>query len=119
VYEAHVADFDRTVLRLTAALEAERALTQSLLEKYHALRLAGGAAPVAMTPLPAKPRDDVQDAIELQAGSDTMLARHLQRWAKRQKLDGVEELAIVKQIMHWQSGEDADDPFSSGDDMTQ
>lgn len=80
-----------------------------LLEKYHALRAAGAAIPTPTIPLQQKDRDDVLDAIELQAGNDRGLSRELQRWAKRQQLNGVSDVEIVKSIMHWEDPDDFDD----------
>lgn len=98
---------ERARHELATLAQRDHDLVDSLLEKYHALRWAGAEHPVARVALPVAQRTDLQDAIELMAGADTSLARHLHRFAKQQALDGVGTLDIVQQILHWQ--DDVDD----------
>lgn len=93
-----------------------------LLEKYHSLKLHGAALGVppqtAVQPLAPKARDEVFEAIELQAGGDRSLQRHLSKWAAMKKLEGMEPLEIINQVLHWHSADDDDfseDPMSHTD----
>jgi hypothetical protein len=55
--------------------------------------------------LPARQKDELQEAIELAAGVDSALARHLQRWSQQQKLDGAKEHDIIQAILHWKTAD--------------
>lgn len=84
-----------------------------LLTMYHELKLQGAVPPsaspiVPQATLPKKERDDVFDAIELQAGNDSTLKRHLTRWAKTRQLEGMDPTEIINAILHWQSEDDGD-----------
>ncbi len=91
---------------LVATLRHEHERYDNLLEKYHALRLMGGAPERKLEPLPIAQRDEIADAIELAAGNDGALQRHLNRFAKQQKLDGASEHDIIQAIIHWRSDDD-------------
>ena len=75
-------------------------------------RLAGATPqPVERVPLAALApplRDEISEAIDLAAGPDKALARHLARWAKQQQLDGAKEHDIIQSILHWHSATEWD-----------
>jgi len=58
-----------------------------------------------LVPLPTPERDEIEEAIELAAGTDSALARHLGRWSKKAKLDGAKERDIINSILHWKTAD--------------
>ena len=100
---ATVEDAHQLVRDARMGVEASLGRYDALLEKYHALRLMGGAPERKLEPLPIAKRDEIADAIELAAGNDSALQRHLNRFAKTQKLDGASEHDIIQAIIHWRS----------------
>lgn len=101
---------EEVVRRYDAWLAAETRRYDSLMSMYHTLKVQGAvAAPPSIAPqvmLAKQERDDVFDAIELQAGGDTTLRRHLTRWAKTRQLEGMDPTEIINAILHWQSDDD-------------
>ena len=75
-------------------------------------RLAAATPPpverLPMVQLPPPLRDEISEAIDLAAGPDKALARHLARWAKQQQLDGGKEHDIIQSILHWHSATEWD-----------
>jgi hypothetical protein len=73
---------------------------------------------VAVTPpnlapaLPEAKRDELTEAIELSAGHDKSLQRHLTRWAKQQQLDGVKDHDIIQSVIHWHNANEWDGDVS-------
>lgn len=56
-------------------------------------------------PQPAK-RDDMAEVIDLKAGHDLSLKRHLWSYVKQQRRDKVDETAIMNAVLHWQDDEE-------------
>src|SRR5262252_6610886 len=93
-YDDANARADRAIAQTGDAIRmTERAY--DLIEKFLPSNSASGVqqfpAGKPLAPLPLAERDEVADAIELAAGADKSLARHLSRWAKKQQLDGMGE----------------------------
>lgn len=89
---------------LTSALRSNDRLIDSMIAK--ASPAEGGR--VALAPMKKPERDEVFDAIELQAGNDVTLRRHLTRWAKTKQLEGVEPTEIINAVLHWQADDEND-----------
>lgn len=100
--------------RLAAAVMGQvTKLCDTMLANYQELRVSGAnlpppPPPQPRTPLPVPARDEIADAVELSAGNDAALARHLSRWAKQQRLDGMKEHDIIQSIIHWRSATEWD-----------
>ena len=84
-------------------LRAANASYDALLDKYHALREQHHEIPPA-PPAPASPAepDAVAQAIVMSAGSNLQLRRALGRYASEQRILGMDEDAIAKQILVWE-----------------
>lgn len=99
---------------LEQELHASRALhveAQRMCNELLALLKPPPPLPVAtriLEPLSAPPRDEIAEAIDLSAGTDKALARHLGRWAKQQQLEGAKEHDIIQAIIHWHNANEWD-----------
>ena len=83
--------------------DAALARYDALLEKYHALRLAGQAVPEpAPAPLPERERDPIADVIGVVAGSNATLRRQLVAHARRKRAEGEDETDIVHGLLNWE-----------------
>jgi len=91
-----------TLAKRTAFVES---LLQQMLDRY-APRIQ--VTPANLEPLKPPMRDEISEAIDLAAGTDKSLARHLARWAKQQQLDGMKEYDIIHAIMHWSGADEWD-----------
>ena len=74
----------------------------------HLVMARTAALPPAVTlakpdALPVAQKDEVEEHIELAAHGDRALHRHLQQWAKQQRLDGAKEHDIISSLLHWPS----------------
>jgi hypothetical protein len=107
-----------TIYELRAHSDALLKETARLTDLLHLVLLTpepkADTKPV-LAPLPVPQKDEVAEAVELAAGTDTALARHLGRWAAQQKLDGMKEHDIIQSLLHWRGanewdGSDADAP---------
>jgi hypothetical protein len=114
------------IRRLEENVQYERAVAQAasarfdtLLGMYHELKLQGASTPPApLAPMPRPERDDVFDAIELQAGNDPTLKRHLTRWARTKKLEGINPTDIINAVLHWEQ-DDSDTAIDPGVNIVQ
>src|SRR5262245_7978157 len=107
--------------------ELGRSLARAMAQTDEALKMAERSAELAyraidrlaattpqtaerlpMVPLAPPLRDEISEAIDLAAGPDKALARHLARWAKQQQLDGAKEHDIIQSILHWHSATEWD-----------
>jgi dihydrodipicolinate synthase/N-acetylneuraminate lyase len=100
-HEAMMRMWDDRTVQLLDAVEHERSRYDALLEKYHALKLQGGGEAVVRAPLPAASPDEVAQAIALKAGTDPALRRHLEQYAKAQRLKRTADSDIVDSILNW------------------
>lgn len=83
--------------------EQERRRFDALLEKYHALKLAGaGESAPATKPLQRSAPDPVAEVIADRAGPNPRLRTQLTLFAASERRNGVPDLEIAKQILHWQ-----------------
>lgn len=83
--------------RLT--LKDERQRYESLLERYHVLRLQGGNEPPAPPkPLEKKNRSPVEEAITEWCGNNRKLRRRCEEFAQALRQTGLDEVAIALQI---------------------
>ena len=74
-----------------------------LMDDYRALRLQHHEAPApAVAPTPPAEPDAVAQAIVMSAGSNLQLRRALGRYASEQRILGMDEDAIAKQILVWE-----------------
>lgn len=77
-----------------------------LLEKYHALRVAGanpeqerrGLAPVSRS---LKPADEAIETIVARFGNNPLLRKRLQRYVNLQRQRNVEDATIAESVLHW------------------
>ena len=107
--------YDRTIRELTESKTRGAAAEHTLIMvldrwvHFNEMLLAGMVpAPKAVStnkplPMAVPERSEIADAIELSAGGDRALARHLEKWAKQQRLDGMKEHDIIQSIIHWRN----------------
>lgn len=79
-------------------LAQERARYDALLEKYHALKLAGAAEPVVGAPVPKAEPDPVLAAIRLAARGDAGLSHAMLQQVTRDRRAGLPDEFIINQI---------------------
>src|SRR4026207_1646420 len=81
-------------------LTAERLRYYDLLEKYHALKLAGASVPEPKPePLPAKEPDPVTAAIISRSGKSAQLRKHYYDFVTEQRKQGVSDDEIAHAIL--------------------
>lgn len=102
---AAIRDLERTVIEERARLSDSQRLANELLALLKPPPQITGRN---LEPLAVPQKDEIAEAIELAAGYDKSLARHLTRWAKQQQLDGVKEYDIIQSIIHWRNANEWD-----------
>ena len=86
-----------------AQRDAAQARYDALLEKYHALKLAGAAEPApAPAPLPRTKATAVDEVIGAVAGSNSRLRKQLKDFAVAQRFAGSDEQEIAHALLNWQ-----------------
>lgn len=84
------------------ALDVERARFDALLEKYHALKLAGAGEPVtAPTPLERTKPSAVDEVIGSVAGSNSRLRKQLKDYVVQQRFAGSDDKEIAHALLNW------------------
>jgi len=100
------------LMHVTERLQEDLRISHQCLAEAqrHSSQLIAALRPVPMStrievpppqPLPVAKKDEVQEAIEVTARDNTLLARHLGREALRQKMEGADETEIINSILHW------------------
>lgn len=89
-----------------ASMAAERVRYAALLEKYHALKLAGAEVPSVPSPLaPATPRlvtepDEMRDLIDAKAGGNLQMRKMMLRQLATDRAGNVDEDTIRDAILN-------------------
>jgi hypothetical protein len=109
---ATIRHLERTIIEERARFVESQRMANELLAL---LKPPPQITPRNLEPLAVPQKDEVAEAIELAAGYDKSLARHLTRWAKQQQIDGMKEHDIIQSIIHWRNanewdGDDSDVP---------
>lgn len=90
--------------------DAQRRRYDALLEKYHALKLAGASTPApAPAPLPRTPANPLDEVIGTVAGTNSRLRKQLKDFAAIQRFQGADEQEITHMLLNW-SEDDAGVP---------
>lgn len=95
-YDMLIALHNATAQDLTASFER----FDALLEKYHALKLAGASVPEPKAePQPPKEPDPVTSAIIARAGKSQALRKHYYEFVNEQRKEGVPDDEIAHAIL--------------------